>query len=182
MLGFMVFSCLCCVQVFVNHVIWWFLICNDFFGFIWRFHVLAEFDEAKRSCRRRLAGHNKRRRKPQPDPLELQARLQSTFEGIISSIVSHSHWLLALLWMCEFIWHIGFVYYIKSRDYGYNIVSPFWIFQSAIFYSIRGFLGWLYGKTHGTIERAWCGHTTKKISQYTIIAQCKCQAWRGKHI
>nr|AVV48331.1 squamosa promoter binding-like protein [Litchi chinensis] len=30
-----------------------------------RFHLLAEFDESKRSCRRRLAGHNERRRKPQ---------------------------------------------------------------------------------------------------------------------
>ncbi|KAG0481844.1 hypothetical protein HPP92_009928 [Vanilla planifolia] len=28
-----------------------------------RFHVVSEFDEAKRSCRRRLAGHNERRRK-----------------------------------------------------------------------------------------------------------------------
>eukprot|EP00897_Mesotaenium_endlicherianum_P005275 jgi/Mesen1/4776/ME000242S03947 len=28
-----------------------------------RFHVLEEFDEGKRSCRRRLLGHNKRRRK-----------------------------------------------------------------------------------------------------------------------
>ncbi|KAE9618852.1 putative transcription factor SBP family [Lupinus albus] len=28
-----------------------------------RFHLLPEFDEGKRSCRRRLAGHNKRRRK-----------------------------------------------------------------------------------------------------------------------
>lgn len=32
-----------------------------------RFHVLQEFDEGKRSCRRRLAGHNRRRRKPPPD-------------------------------------------------------------------------------------------------------------------
>lgn len=31
-----------------------------------RFHLLAEFDEGKRSCRRRLAGHNRRRRKTQP--------------------------------------------------------------------------------------------------------------------
>ncbi|XP_010913682.1 uncharacterized protein [Elaeis guineensis] len=30
-----------------------------------RFHVLTEFDEAKRSCRKRLADHNRRRRKPQ---------------------------------------------------------------------------------------------------------------------
>ncbi|KAJ3669315.1 hypothetical protein LUZ60_011265 [Juncus effusus] len=32
-----------------------------------RFHLLEEFDEGKRSCRRRLAGHNKRRRKAQSD-------------------------------------------------------------------------------------------------------------------
>ncbi|KAK6116415.1 hypothetical protein DH2020_049877 [Rehmannia glutinosa] len=32
-----------------------------------RFHILAEFDEGKRSCRKRLAGHNERRRKPQLD-------------------------------------------------------------------------------------------------------------------
>lgn len=32
-----------------------------------RFHSLAEFDEVKRSCRKRLDGHNRRRRKPQPE-------------------------------------------------------------------------------------------------------------------
>lgn len=32
-----------------------------------RFHILAEFDKGKRSCRKRLAGHNERRRKPQFD-------------------------------------------------------------------------------------------------------------------
>ncbi|KAK2396199.1 squamosa promoter-binding protein [Trifolium repens] len=36
-----------------------------------RFHVLEEFDEGKRSCRRRLAGHNKRRRKTHPDGAEV---------------------------------------------------------------------------------------------------------------
>ncbi|KAI5072048.1 hypothetical protein GOP47_0012154, partial [Adiantum capillus-veneris] len=36
-----------------------------------RFHVLSEFDEGKRSCRRRLAGHNERRRKQQPEPFSL---------------------------------------------------------------------------------------------------------------
>ncbi|KAG8487982.1 hypothetical protein CXB51_018525 [Gossypium anomalum] len=30
-----------------------------------RFHSLEEFDERKRSCRKRLEGHNRRRRKPQ---------------------------------------------------------------------------------------------------------------------
>lgn len=32
-----------------------------------RFHELLEFDETKRSCRRRLAGHNERRRKSSYD-------------------------------------------------------------------------------------------------------------------
>ncbi|OVA14582.1 Transcription factor [Macleaya cordata] len=32
-----------------------------------RFHLLADFDDGKRSCRKRLAGHNERRRKPQLD-------------------------------------------------------------------------------------------------------------------
>nr|XP_010927740.1 squamosa promoter-binding-like protein 16 [Elaeis guineensis] len=32
-----------------------------------RFHLLVEFDEVKRSCRKRLDGHNRRRRKPKPD-------------------------------------------------------------------------------------------------------------------
>lgn len=32
-----------------------------------RFHVLSEFDEVKRSCRKRLADHNRRRRKQQPN-------------------------------------------------------------------------------------------------------------------
>ncbi|KAF2315402.1 hypothetical protein GH714_039119 [Hevea brasiliensis] len=32
-----------------------------------RFHVVSEFDESKRSCRRRLAGHNQRRRKSARD-------------------------------------------------------------------------------------------------------------------
>lgn len=34
-----------------------------------RFHSLVEFDEGKRSCRKRLDGHNRRRRKPQPESL-----------------------------------------------------------------------------------------------------------------
>ncbi|XP_017413913.1 squamosa promoter-binding-like protein 9 isoform X1 [Vigna angularis] len=34
-----------------------------------RFHLLSEFDQGKRSCRRRLAGHNERRRKPPPSSM-----------------------------------------------------------------------------------------------------------------
>ncbi|GKV33347.1 hypothetical protein SLEP1_g41869 [Rubroshorea leprosula] len=37
-----------------------------------RFHPLSEFDEGKRSCRRRLAGHNRRRRKTQPEDVTSQ--------------------------------------------------------------------------------------------------------------
>ncbi|KAG0466741.1 hypothetical protein HPP92_017713 [Vanilla planifolia] len=48
-----------------------------------RFHDLSEFDQKKRSCRRRLSEHNARRRKPQPDshsfhPVKLTS---STFYG-----------------------------------------------------------------------------------------------------
>ncbi|KAL9275207.1 Squamosa promoter-binding-like protein, partial [Drosera capensis] len=32
-----------------------------------RFHSIGEFDEGKRSCRKRLEGHNRRRRKAQPE-------------------------------------------------------------------------------------------------------------------
>ncbi|XP_059646371.1 squamosa promoter-binding-like protein 9 [Cornus florida] len=49
-----------------------------------RFHLLPEFDQGKRSCRRRLAGHNERRRKPPPGSL-LSSRYgrlsSSTFEN-----------------------------------------------------------------------------------------------------
>ncbi|KAG5063544.1 hypothetical protein JHK85_004727 [Glycine max] len=33
------------------------------------FHLLSEFDQGKRSCRKRLAGHNERRRKPPPSSI-----------------------------------------------------------------------------------------------------------------
>nr|AVV48336.1 squamosa promoter binding-like protein [Litchi chinensis] len=44
-----------------------------------RFHGLSEFDEKKRSCRRRLSDHNARRRKPQPEAVRLNpTRLSSS--------------------------------------------------------------------------------------------------------
>ncbi|GAB2295496.1 Squamosa promoter-binding-like protein [Dionaea muscipula] len=46
-----------------------------------RFHLLTEFDNVKRSCRRRLAGHNERRRKPPPGSL-----LSTPFGRLSSSI------------------------------------------------------------------------------------------------
>ncbi|GMN49252.1 hypothetical protein TIFTF001_018420 [Ficus carica] len=46
-----------------------------------RFHGLSEFDEKKRSCRRRLSDHNARRRKPQPEAVRLNpARLSSLYD------------------------------------------------------------------------------------------------------
>ncbi|KAL5699720.1 hypothetical protein ACHQM5_030586 [Ranunculus cassubicifolius] len=45
-----------------------------------RFHDLVEFDEKKRSCRRRLSDHNARRRKPQPETIHYNsARMSSSF-------------------------------------------------------------------------------------------------------
>ncbi|CAM0149815.1 unnamed protein product [Urochloa decumbens] len=48
-----------------------------------RFHLLAEFDDAKRSCRKRLDGHNRRRRKPQPDPMNSGSFMTSQ-QGLFS--------------------------------------------------------------------------------------------------
>lgn len=47
-----------------------------------RFHSLEEFDEGKRSCRKRLDGHNRRRRKPQPDPLSRSGSYFSNYQGL----------------------------------------------------------------------------------------------------
>nr|AGJ83724.1 squamosa promoter-binding 16-like protein [Caragana korshinskii] len=47
-----------------------------------RFHSLGEFDEVKRSCRKRLDGHNRRRRKPQPPSLFMAAeKLMYNYKG-----------------------------------------------------------------------------------------------------
>ncbi|PSS07658.1 Squamosa promoter-binding-like protein [Actinidia chinensis var. chinensis] len=46
-----------------------------------RFHSLEEFDEGKRSCRKRLDGHNRRRRKPQPEPLSRLGSFLSNYQG-----------------------------------------------------------------------------------------------------
>ncbi|XP_054787819.1 squamosa promoter-binding-like protein 4 [Prosopis cineraria] len=47
-----------------------------------RFHSLGEFDEVKRSCRKRLDGHNRRRRKPQPPSLFMAAeKFLSGYKG-----------------------------------------------------------------------------------------------------
>lgn len=44
-----------------------------------RFHGLSEFDEKKRSCRRRLSDHNARRRKPKQEALQFHSNLSTPF-------------------------------------------------------------------------------------------------------
>ncbi|KAL5207781.1 hypothetical protein ABZP36_032216 [Zizania latifolia] len=48
-----------------------------------RFHALTEFDQKKRSCRRRLNDHNARRRKAQPEAMSFSSSRLSTifFDG-----------------------------------------------------------------------------------------------------
>ncbi|KAE9604820.1 hypothetical protein Lal_00010868 [Lupinus albus] len=43
-----------------------------------RFHDLSEFDDKKRSCRRRLSDHNARRRKPHPETVQLKTSALSS--------------------------------------------------------------------------------------------------------
>ncbi|KAK6124628.1 hypothetical protein DH2020_041631 [Rehmannia glutinosa] len=51
-----------------------------------RFHQLPEFDQGKRSCRRRLAGHNERRRKPPPGSL-----LSPRYATLCPSMFDNNH-------------------------------------------------------------------------------------------
>ncbi|CAL9136766.1 unnamed protein product [Musa textilis] len=53
-----------------------------------RFHLLVEFDEVKRSCRKRLDGHNRRRRKSQPESVN-SARLFPNHQGRKCSVYPH---------------------------------------------------------------------------------------------
>ncbi|XP_074303321.1 squamosa promoter-binding-like protein 2 isoform X2 [Silene latifolia] len=48
-----------------------------------RFHSLSEFDQKKRSCRRRLSDHNARRRKPKPEIIQFNSMRLATslYEG-----------------------------------------------------------------------------------------------------
>ncbi|KAL2905342.1 Squamosa promoter-binding-like protein 6 [Bienertia sinuspersici] len=55
-----------------------------------RFHLLAEFDDIKRSCRRRLAAHNKRRRRPQLTSESGESKVQFAGSGVIDFSSSHT--------------------------------------------------------------------------------------------
>ncbi|CAL9176328.1 unnamed protein product [Musa hybrid cultivar] len=54
------------------------------------FHVISEFDDSKRSCRRRLAGHNERRRKNSSEPITRNPALESAIIGGMAPYLSAS--------------------------------------------------------------------------------------------
>ncbi|KAL5974233.1 hypothetical protein ACLOJK_030897 [Asimina triloba] len=59
-----------------------------------RFHGLSEFDEKKRSCRRRLSDHNARRRRPQTETISFNSsRLSSSFYDGRQQMNLASNWL-----------------------------------------------------------------------------------------
>ncbi|KAH7687643.1 SBP domain-containing protein [Dioscorea alata] len=62
-----------------------------------RFHFVSEFDESKRSCRRRLAGHNERRRKTAHDSIGRNSSFEiGMMDGRIDHISSTSSRCYAL--------------------------------------------------------------------------------------
>ncbi|GMH01928.1 hypothetical protein Nepgr_003767 [Nepenthes gracilis] len=46
-----------------------------------RFHKLSEFDQKKRSCRKRLSDHNARRRKSKPNIMQFGSRMLPSYDG-----------------------------------------------------------------------------------------------------
>ncbi|CAJ1780491.1 unnamed protein product [Sphenostylis stenocarpa] len=51
-----------------------------------RFHLLSEFDNGKRSCRKRLADHNRRRRKTQQATQEIHKSHQHSLDNVTRSL------------------------------------------------------------------------------------------------
>ncbi|KAG6506675.1 hypothetical protein ZIOFF_032002 [Zingiber officinale] len=81
-----------------------------------RFHDLSEFDQKKRSCRRRLSDHNARRRKPRPN--------------IISFSSTHTPFYVVLFLVAKgyivFIngkHHLNFLWNLAAFDHGRTMVS-----------------------------------------------------------
>ncbi|KAF9687694.1 hypothetical protein SADUNF_Sadunf02G0119700 [Salix dunnii] len=62
-----------------------------------RFHVVSEFDDAKRSCRRRLAGHNERRRKSSLDSFPRTSSQDKLIAGRFPYIASPTGCAFSLL-------------------------------------------------------------------------------------
>ncbi|XP_021677941.2 squamosa promoter-binding-like protein 7 isoform X2 [Hevea brasiliensis] len=62
-----------------------------------RFHVVSEFDDSKRSCRRRLAGHNERRRKSSHDSVSRNPCPDKLMGGRFPYLASPTDRALSLL-------------------------------------------------------------------------------------
>lgn len=77
-----------------------------------RFHQLPEFDQGKRSCRRRLACHNERRRKPPSGSLfsTHYGSLSSSIFGLIEFLS-----ILSLFTLYSKIYALLFSFYKKER-------------------------------------------------------------------
>ncbi|KAK4478976.1 hypothetical protein RD792_014483 [Penstemon davidsonii] len=56
------------------------------------FHDLSEFDDKKRSCRKRLSDHNARRRRLQPESIQLNRRPPNVLLNGMPIAVSNSTW------------------------------------------------------------------------------------------
>ncbi|KDP28815.1 hypothetical protein JCGZ_14586 [Jatropha curcas] len=69
-----------------------------------RFHVVSEFDESKRSCRRRLAGHNERRRKSAHDSVSRNSCPEKLMARRIPCLASTTGRALSLLSSKEDSW------------------------------------------------------------------------------
>lgn len=64
------------------------LLISHMLAFDYRFHLLAEFDDGKRSCRKRLAGHNERRRKPHTGIHSVRTeKLFQSYDGILQYLI-----------------------------------------------------------------------------------------------
>ncbi|THU71826.1 hypothetical protein C4D60_Mb04t05600 [Musa balbisiana] len=62
-----------------------------------RFHDLSEFDQKKRSCRRRLSDHNARRRKPRPNIISFNSTTFSPSVYSMKEFLLHHYFLFELL-------------------------------------------------------------------------------------
>lgn len=64
-----------------------------------RFHVVSEFDDSKRSCRRRLAGHNERRRKSSHHDSASRNSAQGTWKFLFLFLIEIP---CCMIYMCHY--------------------------------------------------------------------------------
>jgi hypothetical protein len=94
----------CChTLVFHVYVMVYIYVFSNFFFCEFRFHLLDEFDDSKKSCRKRLADHNRRRRKSKPsetdaaDKRRTQASKAASTKG--STCNASSHFLFLIIFI-----------------------------------------------------------------------------------